>query len=243
MKQQHPANDRGFTLLEILVVCIIILFLVMSVVAMIARVEEKARAVKAKAEIIQLAMSIEKMKSDTGYFTLNLADLMRPVAPPGISKGWSGPYLESVVEKDPWKEGYRIRLSANRSFSADYALGGGSSLFSWDTSFLTSTYLRIDNPDRRAITGGSLVLNGVLLTGSINSASLPMLLPVSLAASNNQLSVTLAGDADAWIRVTIPAVVPARETYLITSYGLDRQPGGKNLDGDITWHSDYQKFE
>ena len=38
-------------------------------------------------------------------------------------------------------------------------------------------------------------------------------------------------------------LVPAREPYLITSYGADKQPGGTGHNADIIWHSNYANFQ
>ncbi|MFH1903747.1 MAG: type II secretion system protein GspG [Candidatus Omnitrophota bacterium] len=54
-------------------------------------------------------MAIEMEKYDTGYYTLNLADLGSPSAPPGIpDRVWKGPYLKGDFSLDPWKIAYTL---------------------------------------------------------------------------------------------------------------------------------------
>jgi len=102
-------SQHGFTMLEFLAATIIILLLATASIATISRVEQWANVAQTKTEIIQISMAIEMEKYDTGFYTLNLADLGSPSAPSGIpDRAWKGPYLKGDFSLDPWKEYYTL---------------------------------------------------------------------------------------------------------------------------------------
>ena len=102
-------SQQGFTALEFLTATIIVLLLATASIAMISRVETWANVAQAKTEIIQISMAIEMEKYDTGFYTLDLADLESQTAPSGISnQTWKGPYLKGDFSLDPWGNPYMI---------------------------------------------------------------------------------------------------------------------------------------
>ena len=105
-----PRNSKhGFTTLEFLVATIIVLLLTTASIAIISRVAVWANIAQAKTEIVQIAMAIEMEKYDTGFYTLDLADLDTQIAPAGINaRAWKGPYLERTSFLDPWKIPYEL---------------------------------------------------------------------------------------------------------------------------------------
>ena len=102
-------NRRGFTLIEILLVVIIIGALAAMVVPRFAGRSEQAKQSVAKADIeTNLATALKLYELDNGNFpTTNqgLESLVtRPTAPP-VPKNWQGPYSERSA-LDPWGHPY-----------------------------------------------------------------------------------------------------------------------------------------
>jgi general secretion pathway protein G len=99
-------QSRGFTLLELLVVMVIIGLLAGYVApryfAQIGKSEVKA----AKAQIDAFEKALEAYRLDTGHYPTTdqgLDALMKPAA--GEAK-WQGPYLKKAVPPDPWGKPY-----------------------------------------------------------------------------------------------------------------------------------------
>jgi general secretion pathway protein G len=103
MKQQ-----RGFTLIEIMVVVVIIGLLAAFIVPQITGKVEQARVAKAKTDIQALDTALSMYKLDNFRYPpadLGLAALM--TQPSGdAAKNWKGPYLKKL-SKDPWNNDYQ----------------------------------------------------------------------------------------------------------------------------------------
>ena len=102
-------TQRGFTLMELLVV-LAILGLLMSLVG--PRVLNQLGGAKTKTAGIQikdLEQSLEMYKLDVGRFPTTEQGLVALVEKPGNAAGWNGPYLKSDVPLDPWKGEYQYR--------------------------------------------------------------------------------------------------------------------------------------
>lgn len=96
---------RGFTLVELLIV-IVILGLLASLVApqMFGRVDS-SRIQTAETQIRMLETAIQTFRIDTGRFPENLDELRRSEHP-----RWDGPYLPRDVPLDPWGNPYVYEL-------------------------------------------------------------------------------------------------------------------------------------
>lgn len=95
----QPVRQRGFTLIELIVV-IALLGLVMAYVA--PELFSKADEAKHRAAGIQVEKvnsTVELYKLETGRFPTELQDLVRQ--PAGMSN-WKGPYLKKKLLIDPW---------------------------------------------------------------------------------------------------------------------------------------------
>jgi len=93
---------RGFTLLELLVVMVIIGLLAGFVAPRYFAQIGKSQAKAARAQITALEQALEQFRIDTGRFPTNeegLDALMTP--PPGLTE-WAGPYLKKAAPSDPW---------------------------------------------------------------------------------------------------------------------------------------------
>lgn len=95
------AGIRGFTLLELLIV-IVILGLLLSLVAptMFSKVGSSQRKT-AEAQMQMLSTSLDTFRLDVGSYPATLADLRK-----GTGPNWDGPYLPREVPLDPWGNPY-----------------------------------------------------------------------------------------------------------------------------------------
>lgn len=104
-------TEKGFTLIEIMVV-IIILGILASIVAInVADRVEDARRTKAATQIATFRNALEMYKLDNGSYPSTEQGLQALVSPPTVGKlpkRWKeGGYLESNrIPKDPWQNEY-----------------------------------------------------------------------------------------------------------------------------------------
>ena len=104
-----PIDRRGFTLIELMLVVIIISALVAMVAPRLAGRSEEARRGVAEADIKgNLSLALRLYEVDNGRYPSTeqgLAALMaKPTSPP-TPKNWKGPYIEQEP-LDPWKHPY-----------------------------------------------------------------------------------------------------------------------------------------
>ena len=123
--------ERGFTLVEMLVV-ISIIALIMALVG--PRVlnflgESKVKAAKIQIESLESALDLYAL--DTGRYPSSSDGLNALMQRPGGETSWSGPYLKgNVVPNDPWGKPYIYRSPGQHgvydimSYGADGQEGG-----------------------------------------------------------------------------------------------------------------------
>ncbi|HTY04290.1 MAG TPA: type II secretion system major pseudopilin GspG [Rhodocyclaceae bacterium] len=107
MRSRIP--HRGFTLLELLVVMVIIGLLTAYVGPRFFSQIGKSEVKAARAQIDALEKALDQYRLDVGHYPSTeqgLAALM--AAPPGETR-WSGPYLKKSVPNDPWGKAYVYR--------------------------------------------------------------------------------------------------------------------------------------
>jgi general secretion pathway protein G len=107
MLQKLRYDNRGFTLIELMVVIIILGILAMYVAPKIMSRPGEARQVKARLDIQNLENALKLYKLDNGIYPTTEQGLLALVEQPEtgtIPKKWkSGGYLEKGrVPKDPW---------------------------------------------------------------------------------------------------------------------------------------------
>jgi general secretion pathway protein G len=132
-KPQTVNSQRGFTLLEIIVVVTIIAILAAYIAPKIAGRADDARISKAKSDIRVLETSMELYKLDNFTYPSTGQGLEALVNKPSGEelKHWrKGGYIKKL-NRDPWGNDYLYRIpGANGEFDiyslgADSAVGGG----------------------------------------------------------------------------------------------------------------------
>jgi len=94
MHLQRRRRQRGFTLMELLVVLAILGLLVSLVGPQVLNQLGGAKSKTAKIQIRDLEQALEMYKLDVGRFPSTSEGLDALVSKPGTATGWTGPYLK-----------------------------------------------------------------------------------------------------------------------------------------------------
>jgi general secretion pathway protein G len=134
-------GQRGFTLVELLVVMVILGLLAALVVPSYLGRERKARAQAAKTQIQLLGTALDTLRLDAGRYPTTQEGLEALRGAPAGLAGWDGPYLKKSVPLDPWGREYVYESPGEHgdydlySYGSDGAPGGNSDasdVTSWD---------------------------------------------------------------------------------------------------------------
>ena len=144
MKRSTLGNERGFTLIEIMVVVIILGVLAGLVVPKLLEEPDKARRVKAQTQIQSLGEALGMFKLENGFFPSTDQGLEALVSKPTVGripkKYREGGYIRKAPS-DPWESPY-VYISPGAhddfdliSYGADGEPGGegkNADIESWD---------------------------------------------------------------------------------------------------------------
>ena len=97
---------RGFTLLELLVVMVILGLLVGYVAPKYFAQVGKSEVKAAKAQIGALEKALDMYRLDTGHYPPTDPGLKGLNTKPDAELKWNGPYLKKTVPLDPWGHEY-----------------------------------------------------------------------------------------------------------------------------------------
>ena len=143
--KKNVNDNRGFTLIELMVVIVILGILAGLIVPRIMSRPEEARQAKARIQIESLETALKLYKLDNGSYPSTEQGLQALVEAPEVGnlpgKWREGGYLEKRrVPKDPWDNEYVYLCPGTRddydiiSYGADGEPGGeekGSDITSW----------------------------------------------------------------------------------------------------------------
>jgi general secretion pathway protein G len=107
MKVLRKRDERGFTLIELMVVIVILGILAGLIIPRIMGRPDEARRAKARMQLESLETALKLYRLDNGNYPTTEQGLQALVEPPGVgalAKNWrQGGYLEKgKVPKDPW---------------------------------------------------------------------------------------------------------------------------------------------
>jgi general secretion pathway protein G len=114
---------KGFTLLELLVVIVIIGLLAGYVAPRYFAQVGKSEVQVARAQIDALEKALDQYRLDVRHYPTAEQGLEALVAKPGNEAGWSGPYLKKAVPNDPWGRAYVYRVPGQKGDFDLYSLG------------------------------------------------------------------------------------------------------------------------
>lgn len=107
-------QKRGFTLLELLVVIVIIGLLASYVGPKYFSQLGKSEVTVAKSQIEAFEKALDQFRLDVGRYPSTEEGLAALLAKPEGAEKWNGPYLKKDIPKDPWGHDYNYRAPGEK---------------------------------------------------------------------------------------------------------------------------------
>jgi general secretion pathway protein G len=105
--KHYKSQQRGFTLMELLAVIVIIGVLAATIGSRFLGQTESAKAGAARTEMGQMVQSLDLFKLEVGRYPNAQEGLEALIKNPGNAQNWNGPYLRKDNIKDPWGNDYK----------------------------------------------------------------------------------------------------------------------------------------
>ncbi len=141
---KHRPLEKGFTLIELMIVVIILSTLAAMIVPRLAGRSDESKRAAAHADIdANLGNALDLYELDNGFYPTGEQGLRALVEAPTTSpvpSRWKGPYVKKTEFKDPWGNPYQYR--APGTFNKDYDLfsygpngveGGNDDIGNWSS--------------------------------------------------------------------------------------------------------------
>ena len=117
------SSTRGFTLIEMLVVLVLITLLAGLVGPRLFQKVGSAKVKVAAAQIELLSSALDTYRLDVGSYPTSEQGLVALRVEPEGAKNWDGPYLAKDVPADPWDNPYIYKRPGKKDPYALYSLG------------------------------------------------------------------------------------------------------------------------
>ncbi len=132
-------NEKGFTLIEVLLVMVILTVLAAVVLPKFTGRSKEARVTAARTDIANLEVVLDTFELDNGRYPTTSEGLNLLVENSSDLKNWKGPYLKRNVPNDPWESPYVYTQPGRHntygydlySFGPDKKEGGGDDIDNW----------------------------------------------------------------------------------------------------------------
>jgi general secretion pathway protein G len=127
---KNRQRQRGFTLIEILIVVIIIGLLASLVGPKLFGKVGSAKLKAAKAQIELFGTALDAFRLDVGRYPTSEEGMKALREKPSAAEAWQGPYLPKEIPVDPWGRAYIYKSPGEQgeyeivSFGLDGAEGG-----------------------------------------------------------------------------------------------------------------------
>ncbi|HVE20511.1 MAG TPA: type II secretion system major pseudopilin GspG [Acidocella sp.] len=119
---KHEERERGFTLLELLVVIVILGLLIGLVAPAVLSQLGHAKNSISKQSIERIGSVLDLYKLDVGSYPSTEDGLQALITKPDDANAWAGPYLKGGgLPRDPWGHPYLYQSPSNRP-GLDYDL-------------------------------------------------------------------------------------------------------------------------
>jgi len=106
-KQKHASSKKGFTLVELLLVLVILGILAAIVIPKFSGRTQQAKESAAVTQISTFKTALDAFEVDNGYYPKGKGGLQDLIVAPRDAQNWRGPYMQTdVVPKDPWGNDY-----------------------------------------------------------------------------------------------------------------------------------------
>jgi general secretion pathway protein G len=112
-------NSRGFTLIEMLVVLVLITLLAGLVGPRLFQKVGSSKIKVASAQIELIASALDTYRLDVGQYPTTAQGLSALRANPEDVRNWDGPYLSKDIPDDPWETPFVYKRPGE---TADYSL-------------------------------------------------------------------------------------------------------------------------
>jgi general secretion pathway protein G len=119
VNSSHRHLSRGFTLLELLVVILIIGLLTGIVAPRFLNQISRSEATAARAQIDAFDKALQAFRIDVGRYPTTAEGLQALTVAPSGEPRWHGPYLKDAAPMDPWGSPYQYRYPSTRGKDFD----------------------------------------------------------------------------------------------------------------------------
>lgn len=105
-KIYNRSRSRGFTLIELIVVILILAILAAAILPKVTGRQNDAKRSRAASDLANLSQAIQQFRLDVDRYPSTQEGLNGLRQQPSGASGWHGPYIQKDVPPDPWGQEY-----------------------------------------------------------------------------------------------------------------------------------------